>query len=451
VKSGWPATVTRVRPILEMAVVTAWLSGSELLLLGVDADVWRQSLAASLALLYVADLVVLGIGLSTYFLFLAIAWPALAFLLFAPYGQSQPLGHSWTLFLSSESLMVTGYLLAYLLSARVFAALNMSADSLDSKILGSTPAAVIDRVSTDALSIMAMVAAYIYQPTMPGAQYTELDYNLFAGNAWNYICLGSYFFVIFGDRQSFLRRVAFVCVPLWLILHFDRGELTGLLFFGLTAVFNRRSNDTTRSTGWRKRTLAIGLAVIVVVAFTYLGYARLTGMYWSTEVFRGAMLSIINLSTVQQVNHSFAAAVEWWTRFGEYLFVADYPLRLIPSFLAVHPQSAENFVADVMLTNYGMPFQGEALLSFGLAGFLLAPIVIPCLFKLSIYTYGYALGPLGSTFAFYLVSLLVVRVGWYGVFYLPKVMLTVAPLVWICFAATRLFQRWVARTHSQRA
>lgn len=439
--ANWRKGASRIRPIFELSVFATWFSGAALLSVHVDPEAWRQAVAASMALLFVSDLFVLGFGLASYFLLLAVVWPAVAFLLFAPYGQSQPLGHSWTLFMSGEGMVVTGYVVAYLLSARMFAALKMNASNLDTSLAGAAAIPRVDRVSTDIFSVIAIVAAYVYQPTIPGAKYGEMDYNLFAGNAWNYICLGSYFFVICGESRSILRRLALVSVPLWLLLHFDRGELIGLLFFWLTTVFNRPVGVVASMLERRRQALAAGLAAVAVLAFTYLGYARLTGMYWSPDVFRGAMLGIANLSTIQQVNHSFAAAVEWWVRFGEYAFVADYPLRLVPSFLANHPPSAEYFIAEAMHTNYGMPFQGEALLSFGVAGLVLAPIVIPFLMRLVIDAYGYALGPLAKAFAFYLVSLLIVRISWYGVFYLPKVMLTVAPLIWLCFAAIRYVQR----------
>lgn len=439
----WRGMVLRSRPVLEASVVVAWLSCVAIFPTANSDAVWHESLTVFVTLLFLVDLVQLGLGFASYFLFVTVVWPMVTYLLFAPQGLSQPFGHSWTLLLSAQNTIVSAYVIAYLVSARMMHCLGLSTDTLDSRVFGRMHASVdrIDRISTDIFSLIALVAAYIYQPTIPGGQYLDLEYNLFAGNAWNYVCLGAYFFVIFGERSSILRRIALYGVPLWLVLHYDRGELIGLVFFGLTFLFNRPTNSMITANARRIRMLAVAISVIVVIAFTYIGYVRLFGMFWSPDILRGAVLSIINFPTVQQVNHAFAAAIEWWTRFGEYSFIGDYPLRLLPSFLVEHPRSADVFVAEEMQTNFGMPYQGEALLSMGLSGLIVAPIAVPLLIMLTLGVYKMAFGPVAHAFAFYLASLLVVRIGWYSFFYFLKVMVTVAPLVWLGYAMNRAAQR----------
>lgn len=397
--------------------------------------------AVSLAAAFVGLLYRRRVGLLTYFALVVVVMPAISYWGFMYFGNSRVMASTSSLVVATYVQMSTFFLSAYLAVFLASLCKLSSVPILDLTVIRSG----IDwgknerRWMTRTFAVISIVAAYIYQPSIPGGSYAEIEYNLLAGSAWNYVCLIAYVLLIPAARKGVVEWVALIGVPIWLILHFDRADILGL--FLLWFLYLEARAGQRQSKGVRLRIVAATLiGGMTLLGFAYLGLIRSKGLVWDGSTWILAAESLFNYSTVQAANHAFMAAIEYVDRVGHVFLFGEYPVRMIPSFLKLHPSSAEVVVQQAVGSWFGMHIGGEFYLNFGLAGAVVAVPVAILLIATAAWATHMAFGREGLWLWYAVTVLMVVRIGWYGLFYYLKAMTLLVP----CFLLLRVGMRCVA-------
>ncbi len=302
----------------------------------------------------------------------------------------------------------------------------------------------ISTVGTAAFSLLALTAAYIYQPDLPGARYRDLNQNLLPGNAWNYLALTAYFFVVVG-RRGWMRTTTLIAIPLWFLLHFSRVEVLGLLFLYLLGSFRRETLQRIRARLSFRFSWRVGLAIVAVLALSYLGLVRNGGLWWDPQALTAATVRLVNYPTVQDLVYGYAATIEYTRIVGTVPSLIELPLRLLPSQLVDLPPMPDKLVSATIHTNNGMLLPAEFYLNGRLSGLLVAPFVTYLLLFGSLRLLRRS--ALWSTLAYFLLVVATARIFWYGLIFFLKPLVLITPLLLLVHLFLVLFDRGLRHTH----
>lgn len=388
-------------------------------------DGWNRIILAIFIAKFVVDVMVFKAGFASFSLALLLL-PIISLLAFGPSGEVQPLFNNRTqliekhFYLLAFSAMFFYYSWSMLLLITKKTFSNFDVNLL--KYLSEEPKSLL---ATWLFSIVSIVAAIIYLPDLPGKSYGELSAALLPGNAWNAVAIIAYFFVIIGVKKSVIRKFSLVFVPFWLLSHFARVDILGLVLLGYMIFTNVKKGKFIKEKFnlWKVALLAIGIFL-----FAYLGVVRDRGLVFDPGAILDSLLMFFNYLTVQDLLYSTAAAIEVNHMYGSFPTLLNYIPQMIPSFLIQSSEGAPHIVASYIHTNFGLLIYGEYYLNYRLIGVFVAPFITYMVLFFPILALRMFFGRFGFVLGYYLLLTTSARVFWYGYIYYIKPLFLIVPV-----------------------
>lgn len=403
-------------------------------------DPWNLFILIIFSFKFIMDIYVFKVGFATFSLVLLFL-PIISILGFGPIGEVQPLFNDRTHLIEKHFYTLAfGALFFYYIWSILLWMTNKTYRNYDAKILVFYSGTVQSLLATWFFSFLTIVSSIIYLPDLPGKAYHALSPSLLPGNAWNSVVVVSYFFVLMGVKGSAIRKFAILFVPFWLLSHYARVDILGLLlilYLLLTAT--KRAGVIKSKFSFKKAALIVsGLLV-----FSYLGLVRHSGLVFDVEAILDSLFILINYPTVQDLVYSTAAAIEVTHAYGNYHTLIDYIPQLIPSFFGIEAQSpqAAHLVASLIHTNYGLFIYGEFYLNYEMIGLILAPFVTYAVIFVPAVVMKKFLGNFGVALGYYWIVLTIARVFWYGYIYYIKPLVIILPVFVIIYLVIASFEK----------
>lgn len=404
-------------------------------------DIFNLLILFIFAVKFIMDFMIFKIGYATFSLMLLFL-PIISLLGFAPHGEVQPLFNDRTQLIEKHF-----YILAF--SATFFyyvwsLLLQVSKKSFkhyDLEVMGFFSKQKKSLLATWFFSVVAIASSIIYLPDLPGKAYYELSDSLLPGNAWNSVVAISYFFVLLGSKKSALRNLALVFVPFWLLSHYARVDILGLILIMYLLITNTEKGKLViRNKNFRK----IGMLVTGVLIFSYLGLIRDTGLVFDGAAILNSFFNLINYPTVQDLIYSTAAAIEVNQTYGNFYTLQTYIPQLVPFFSGLETAGASHIVASYIHTNYGLLVYGEYYMNFQLAGILMAPFLTFVIVFVPAYLLQKVFGGIGFAMAYYMILTTAPRVLWYGFIYYIKPLVIIVPVFIVIYFILVNFEKDMA-------
>ncbi|RNF39516.1 hypothetical protein [Planococcus salinus] len=390
-----------------------------------DAPLIHSIILIIFAIKFIMDLFIFKIGYASFSLLLLFL-PVISILGYGPIGEVQPLFNDSTLLIEKHFYILAFaalffyYVWSSLLYVNKKSFLLYDAEALK-KLFGNSHSLL----STWFFSLLAIAASIIYLPDLPGKAYHDLSESLLPGNAWNSVVVVSYFFVLVGVKGSMIRKLALFFVPFWLLTHYARVDILGLVLLMYLIITTAKKGKAFKpKVNFRK----IGILVIGILVFSYLGLVRHSGLVFDTEAILNSLGILINYPTVQDLIYSTAAAIEVNHQSGNYYTLINYIPQLMPSFFGQGIDAAPHIVASEIHTNYGLLVYGEYYLNYRILGLFLAPFVTYAVVFLPAYLLKRGFGNLGFTLGYYLILTTTPRIMWYGYIYYLKPLVMIVPV-----------------------
>ena len=403
-------------------------------------DPWNLFILIIFSFKLIMDIYIFKVGFASFSLVLLFL-PVISILGFGPIGEVQPLFNDRTHLIEKHFyILAFGALFFYYIWSILLWVTNKTYRNYDAKILAFYSGTVHSLLATWFFSALAIVSAIIYLPDLPGKAYQDLSPSLLPGNAWNSVVVISYFFVLMGVKNSAIRKFALLFVPFWLLSHYARVDILGLLlilYLLLTA---------TKRAGVLKSKFSLKNVVLIaggLLVFSYLGLVRHTGLIFDVEAIWDSVSILINYPTVQDLVYSTAAAIEVTHTYGNYYTLIDYIPQLIPSFFGIEAQNpqAAHLVASLIHTNYGLFIYGEYYMNFEIMGLIVAPFVTYAVLFVPAFLLKKFFGNFGMALGYYWIVLTIARVFWYGYIYYIKPLIIIMPIFIILYLVIASFEK----------
>lgn len=403
-------------------------------------DPWNLFILILFFCKFLMDIYIFKIGFASFSLVLLFL-PIISLLGFGPIGEVQPLFNDRTHLIEKHFYALAfGALFFYYVWSILLAITNKTYRNYDAKILSYFSGTVHSLLATWVFSAITIISSIIYLPDLPGLAYKDLSPSLLPGNAWNSVVVISYFFVLMGVKESAIRKFALFFVPIWLLTHYARVDILGLLLILYLLLTATKKLDVIKSRfSFKKAALIVGGLLV----FSYLGLVRHTGLVFDTEALVESVSMLTNYPTVQDLVYSTAAAIEVTQLYGNFYTLMDYIPQLIPSFLGFEAQSPEagHLVASLIHTNYGLFVYGEFYLNFEVMGLVVAPFVTYLVIFLPALILRKLLGNFGASLGYYWIVLTIARVFWYGYIYYIKPLVIILPVFIILYLIIASFEK----------
>ena len=403
-------------------------------------DPWNLFILIIFSFKFIMDLYIFKVGFATFSLVLLFL-PVISILGFGPIGEVQPLFNDRTHLIEKHFYTLAfGALFFYYIWSILLWMTNKTYRNFDAKILALFSGTVQSLLATWFFSALAIVSSIIYLPDLPGKAYHDLSPSLLPGNAWNSVVVISYFFVLMGIKNSGIRKFALFFVPFWLLSHYARVDILGLLLILYLLLTASKGADVIKSKFSFRNVALIAGGLLV---FSYLGLVRHSGLIFDVEAILDSVSILINYPTVQDLVYSTAAAIEVTHTYGNYYTLIDYIPQLIPSFLGIESQSPEaaHLVASLIHTNYGLFVYGEYYLNFEIIGLIVAPFVTYAILFVPAFLLKKFFGNLGMALGYYWIVLTIARVFWYGYIYYIKPLIIIMPIFIILYLVIASFEK----------
>lgn len=403
-------------------------------------DPWNLFILLIFSLKLVMDVYIFKIGFASFSLVLLFL-PIISILGFAPIGEVQSLFNDRTHLIEKHfyTLAFSALFFYYIWSILLWMT-NKTYSNYDAKILSYYSGTVHSLLATWVFSALAIVSSIIYLPDLPGRAYNDLSPSLLPGNAWNSVVVISYFFVLMGIKGSAIRNFALLFVPFWLLSHYARVDILGLLLVLYMLLTATKKLDVVKSKFSFKKAALIAGGLLV---FSYLGLVRHSGLIFDVEAIVDSVSILINYPTVQDLVYSTAAAIEVTQSYGNYYTLIDYIPQLIPSFFGIEAQSpqAAHLVASLIHTNYGLFVYGEFYLNYGVLGLVAAPFVTYAIIFVPAFILKKIFGKFGLALGYYWIVLTIARVFWYGFIYFIKPLVIILPIFILIYFVIASFEK----------
>ncbi|TWT07125.1 hypothetical protein FQV26_04750 [Planococcus sp. CPCC 101016] len=403
-------------------------------------DPWNLFILIIFSFKFIMDIYIFKIGFATFSLVLLFL-PIVSILGFGPIGEVQPLFNDRTHLIEKHFYTLAfGALFFYYIWSVLLWLTNKTYRNYDAKMLALYSGTVKSLLATWIFSALAIVSSIIYLPDLPGKAYHDMSPSLLPGNAWNSVVVISYFFVLMGVKGSAIRKFALLFVPFWLLSHYARVDILGLLLIlYLLLTVTKKAGVIKSKFSFKKAALIAGGLLV----FSYLGLVRHSGLVFDMEAILDSVSILINYPTVQDLVYSTAAAIEVTHTYTNYYTLIDYIPQLIPSFFGIEAQSpqAAHLVASLIHTNYGLFVYGEYYLNFEIIGLIMAPfmtyavIFVPALLLKKVF------GNFGMALGYYWIVLTIARVFWYGYIYYIKPLVIIMPIFIIMYLIIASFEK----------
>lgn len=390
-----------------------------------DEVVFHNLILVIFAIKFIMDLFVFKIGYASFSLLLLFL-PVISILGYGPLGEVQPLFNAKTLLIEKHFyiLAFAALFFYYVWSCLLYVG-KKSFSLFDSIALKKLVGSSSSLLSTWFFSFLAIAASIIYLPDLPGKAYHDLSESLLPGNAWNSVVVVSYFFVLIGVKNSRIRKLALFFVPFWLLSHYARVDILGLVLLMYLIITNTKKGKLLKAkVNFRK----VGIMALGILIFSYLGLVRHTGLVFDAEAILDSLSILINYPTVQDLIYSTAAAIEVNQQLGSYYTLINYIPQLMPSFFGQGIDAAPHIVANEIHTNYGLLVYGEYYLNYQILGLFLAPFVTYAVVFLPVYLLKRGFGNLGFALGYYLILTATARIMWYGYIYYLKPLVMIVPV-----------------------
>ncbi|ANU22558.1 hypothetical protein [Planococcus donghaensis] len=403
-------------------------------------DPWNLFILIIFFFKLLMDIYIFKVGFSSFSLVLLFL-PIISILGYAPIGEVQPLFNDRTHLIERHFyILAFGALFFYYAWSILLWVTNKTYGNYDAKILAYYSGTVHSLLATWLFSALAIVSSIIYLPDLPGGTYNELSPSLLPGNAWNSVVVVSYFFVLMGVKGSGLRKFAILFVPFWLLSHYARVDILGLLLILYLLLTATKKLDVIKSSFSFKKAALIAGGLLL---FSYLGLVRHSGLIFDVQAILDSVSILVNYPTVQDLVYSTAAAVEVTHTYGNYHTIIDYIPQLIPSFLGIEAKSPEaaHLVASLIHTNYGLFVYGEFYLNFGVLGLIVAPFATYLIIFTPTVILKKLFGNFGMALGYYWIVLTIARVFWYGFIYYIKPLVIILPVFIIIYLVVSSFEK----------
>ncbi|WP_394121472.1 hypothetical protein [Planococcus donghaensis] len=403
-------------------------------------DPWNLFILIIFSFKFIMDLYIFKVGFATFSLVLLFL-PVISILGFGPIGEVQPLFNDRTHLIEKHFYTLAfGALFFYYIWSILLWVTNKAYRNYDAKILVLYSGTVQSLLATWFFSVLAIVSSIIYLPDLPGKAYHDLSPSLLPGNAWNSVVVISYFFVLMGVKNSTIRKFALLFVPFWLLSHYARVDILGLLLILYLLLTASKRVDVIKSKFSFRNVALIAGGLLV---FSYLGLVRHSGLVFDVEAILDSVSILVNYPTVQDLVYSTAAAIEVTHTYGNYYTLIDYIPQLIPSFFGIEAQSpqAAHLVAELIHTNYGLFVYGEYYLNFEIIGLIVAPFVTYAVLFVPSFLLKKFFGNLGMALGYYWIVLTIARVFWYGYIYYIKPLIIIMPIFIILYLVIASFEK----------
>lgn len=389
-------------------------------------DVFHLLILVIFTIKFIADVLNFKIGFASFSLLLLFL-PIVSILGFAPSGNVQPLFNDRTQLIESHFYTIAfAALFFYFIWSLLMLGTNRSFDKYDKEVLKFFFRDSNSLLSTWFFSLVTITSAIIYLPDLPGRAYHEFSPSLLPGNAWNSVVAISYFFALIGVKGSALRKIALVFVPLWLLSHYARVDILGLILILYIILANTKKGQIYNTSFNLKN---FGFMAIGILVFSYIGIIRHNGLIFDGAAIIDSLAVLINYPTVQDLVYSTAAAIEVTHEYGSASTLINYIPQLMPSFFGYEATpDAAHLVASYIYTNYGLFIYGEYYLNFQVIGIFLAPFLTYIVVFLPASILRKLFGDFGFSLGYYLIVTTIARVFWYGYIYYIKPMLVIVPV-----------------------
>lgn len=405
-------------------------------------DVFHFIILGIFAIKFVMDVAIFKVGFASFSLLLLFL-PILSILGFAPSGEVQPLFNDRTQLIEKHFyILAFAALFFYFIWSLLLVLDNKSFKKYDAVILKFFFRDSNSLLSTWFFSVVAIASAIIYLPDLPGKAYHEFSPSLLPGNAWNSVVAISYFFVLIGVKGSMLRKAALLFVPFWLLSHYARVDILGLILILYVIITNTKKGKIFKANFNFKKFSIIAIGLLV---FSYLGIVRHNGLVFDAAAILDSFAVLVNYPTVQDLVYSTAAAIEVTYDHGTVSTLLGYIPQLMPSFLGSEAgPGAAHLVAESIHTNYGLFIYGEYFLNYQVIGVILAPfltylvVFIPALMLRKLF------GDFGFSLGYYLIVTTIARVFWYGYIYYIKPMLVIVPVFILIYLVINALEKDLA-------
>lgn len=210
-------------------------------------DPWNLFILIIFSFKFIMDLYIFKVGFATFSLVLLFL-PVISILGFGPIGEVQPLFNDRTHLIEKHFYTLAfGALFFYYIWSILLWMTNKTYRNFDAKILALFSGTVQSLLATWFFSALAIVSSIIYLPDLPGKAYHDLSPSLLPGNAWNSVVVISYFFVLMGIKNSGIRKFALFFVPFWLLSHYARVDILGLLLILYLLLTASKGADVIKS------------------------------------------------------------------------------------------------------------------------------------------------------------------------------------------------------------
>ncbi|MFD1031305.1 hypothetical protein [Metaplanococcus flavidus] len=407
----------------------------------VKDDIFNVIILIIFTVKFTMDLLIFKIGYASFSLMLLFL-PIVSLLGFAPHGEVQPLFNDPTQLIEKHFyILAFSALFFYFVWSLLLLITKKSFAQYDFKVLSFFSGASGSRLSTWFFSIVSIAAAIIYLPDIPGKAYQDLSESLLPGNAWNSVVAISYFFVLIGSRNSSIRNIALVFVPFWLLSHYARVDILGLILIMYIIITNTKKGKLFIQTNKFRK---IGILAVGVLIFSYLGLVRETGLIFDASAILDSFYNLVNYPTVQDLIYSTAAAIEVNQQYGNTYTLVNYIPQLVPFFSGLETAGASHIVASNIHTNYGLLVYGEYYMNYQVIGILIAPFLTFFIVFFPAYLLTKIFGGIGFALGYYMVVTTVPRVMWYGFIYYIKPMLIIVPIFIVIYLIIVNFEKELA-------
>lgn len=391
---------------------------------------------------FIVDLITFKIGFSSFSLILLFL-PIVSLLGFGPIGEVQPLFNDRTQLIEKHFYVLAFAALFFYYVWSLLLLINQKTfKHFDAEALKYFYQGPKSLLATWIFSIIAIAASIIYLPDLPGRAYTDLSASLLPGNAWNAVVVVAYFFVLVGVKDSLLRKAALYFVPFWLLTHYARVDILGLVLIMYLIISNMKKGQWIKSKLNFKKLGLLGFGILI---FSYLGIVRHSGLIIDLESILESVYLLFNYLTVQDLIYSTAAAIEVGQNYGNFHTLLNHIPQLIPSFFVDNPDGAPIVIASYIHTNFGLLLYGEYYMNYQLAGLIAAPFVTYLILFFPFIILRHLLGNFGIAVAYYLLVTATPRIMWYGYIYYLKPLVVILPvfliLYWLIFHVEKEFAR----------
>lgn len=407
-----------------------------------NEDVWNSVTLCIFIIKFLADISIFKIGFSSFSL--ALLWlPIVSLLAFGPIGEVQALFNDRTQLIEKHFyLLAFSALFFYYCWSLLLLLDKKSFNHFDVNLLKYISTSSKSLLSTWTFSFISAVATIIYLPGIPGAPYDKIESTILPGNAWNAVAVIAYFFVVSGVKESIIRKCTLFFVPLWLLAHFARVDILGLILLAFIIFSGIKKGEVIKA---KFSFFKLGMLAGGIFVFAYLGLVRDMGLVLDVETVVDSFLSIFNYLTVQDLLYSTAAAIEVNQNYGSFPTLLNYFPQLLPSFISASSEVAPNIVASYVHTNYGLLVYGEYYLNYQLLGVLLAPFITYLVLFLPVKILRLFFGSFGYAFGYYMLLTTIARVMWYGYTYYIKPMIIIVPVFILIYLITSSIDKQLAQ------